>query len=180
MPKIKKEEFDLLYSDEITKKEYDRILSKMDTRLSEIVKALHKNSKAPKNPRWWFDYGNVDYRSEDTRGYFDPKEYKTETLIGGEYLDIPEPYGGYGCDSYFPTRWFWEDFEEEMKSEIKKEKERLEQEEEKKKTNVIKNKQKKKTVLNTITSKLTKDEIKYLSKLTQLDKKLLKDIASGV
>ena len=62
----------------------------------------------------WFDYGNCNYESENSNGYFDIDEYKEDISVGGE-CSLPDPYG---CDYGFPTRWLWEDFEEEAKKEI--------------------------------------------------------------
>ena len=57
--KITKEEFDSLYSNNITKKNYDIIISKIDERFSEIIRKIIPNL----NRKGWYDYGNCDYES---------------------------------------------------------------------------------------------------------------------
>ena len=80
--KITKEQFESLYSDKITKKEYDHIISLITDRFSEICKKIIKHHND-----MWFDYGNCDYYSENSGGYFDPKEYKNFIEIGGEWVN---------------------------------------------------------------------------------------------
>ena len=120
--KITKEEFDSLYSDSITKKNYDAIVDKIDERFGEIVEILIPKMDA----RGWYDYGNCSYDSDRDAGYFDTDEYKNHIVVGGNSASLPMPY--YGQENSFPTRWLWQDFEEEMKRTVAKCKDELEKE----------------------------------------------------
>lgn len=107
---ITKEEFDSLYSDTITKKNYDEIIAKIETRFIEICgKIVRKTDKY----RGWFDYGNCGYDGDESRGYFDPKRYRNYVEIGGEWINLIEPLAE-DFDLCFPTKWLWEDFEAEV------------------------------------------------------------------
>lgn len=162
--KITKEQFDKLYSKDVSKKEYDNIISKIDERFAEIC-----NKILLKNPRRWYDYANCDYNSENSNGYFDPEEYKLEIAIGGEYASLPEPFYSYPYEdknSYlencFPTRWLWEDFEKEFKTQVKKYKLEILKEKEMAKNKRLELKNKKSEFKKIIQSKLTKEELKYI------------------
>lgn len=161
--KITKEQFDKLYSDNISKKEYDEIINLVDKRFGEVVILVYPKIT---NGRGWFVYGNYNYNSENDEGYFDLEQYKTEIEVGGEYTKFPEPYcfcdNGWG---YIPTRWLWTDDKEilkefnkeveKCKNEKVKEKELLKQKREE-----LKNKKAK--FREIIESKLTKEELKYI------------------
>src|SRR6185295_14907449 len=106
--KITKEKFDRIYDENISKKEYDQIIEEIDERFFEITRAISK-----KNPEMWIDYSNCNYGHDDcSDGRFDPEDYKEFIYIGGEFVNIPKPYG---YDNSFPTRWLWEDFEQEFR-----------------------------------------------------------------
>lgn len=150
--KITKEEFYKLYSEDITKKEYDTIISKIDIRFNEICVAI-----IPKRDRMWFDYSNCDYGSDDSGGYFDPQEYNEFISIGGGFADLPEPYG-----DGFPTRWLYEDFEDEFKSKVAEHKEKEAQAKLKAKNQQEELKARKAEMKKIIGSKLTKEELKYI------------------
>jgi hypothetical protein len=159
---ITKQQFDSLYSDKITKKEYDKIISEIDYRFDEIVLLINPNIK--KNGGW-FVYGNFDYESEQDEGYFDIWDFENKINIGGE-CSFPEPYyfssQGQG---YIPTRWLWTNNDEillEFNSEVEKAKlDKLNKKEALKKQREIL-KEKKKQVKEIILSKLTKEELKYI------------------
>lgn len=148
---ITKQEFDSLYSDEITKKQYNQIVEKIDIRFVEIIKILFPN----KSKYSWFCYGN-DIES------FSPEDYKEDIQVCGENLNNDDFFDCYDC-GYFPTRWLWEDFEKEYKQDISQF--RLEKEKVKKaaadKRKLLK--EKKIEMKAIIQSKLTKEELKYIS-----------------
>ena len=152
--KITKEEFDSLYSDSITKKNFDAIMQKIDKRFGEIVEIL-----IPKMPqRGWYDYGNCSYgRDDESGGYFDKDDYKENIVVGGEYARLPLPY-----DNCFPTRWLWQDFEEEMKLAVDKYKEEFEKLKIANKQRYIAAKAKKDLLKKQALAKLTEEECRAL------------------
>lgn len=152
--KITQKEFDSLYSDSITKKDYDAIITKIDTRFTEIVTYL--NPKVLENG--WFDYDNCSYGSDGSNGFFEPERYKKEIGIGGECPELKYPYG-----SYIPTRWLWEDFKEEFDRETTAYEKNVEAKKLKEKTEVLKQELGKKELQKSIKAKLTKDELKVIS-----------------
>ena len=150
---ILKEEFDSLFSDSISKKQYDLIIEKIDKRFKEICLKFLIIEK-----RGWFDYDNGDYESEKTGGYFDPKEYKENIGIMGEWID-----GRPGWDLEFPTRWLWENFEKEMKDVEKKFKLKQLEIEKKNKNKKEKEKARFEELKSSVKSKLTSEELKIIN-----------------
>ena len=143
------EQFNLLYNENITKKEYDRIICLVNQRFVEICNHIYKIG-----PSSWFDYDNGNYKGKE--GYFDPEEYRDYIGVIGECLTpIVSEY-----ESSFPTCWLWEsDFMKHIEREEKKKK----QKEEKKKKTREENLKKKKLVIHNIKSKLTAEELKFVS-----------------
>lgn len=146
MPKITKAEFDSLYDDNISKKKYDAIIAKIDTRFYEIVSFM-----APRVNE-----------GEDSGGYFEPEDYKEEIAVGGSWAELPPPYD-YESDNSFPTRWLWEDFEEEFKREVAKAKQKEVSEKLNAKQKRDDLKARKATMRPIIEAKLTKEELKYIT-----------------
>lgn len=155
--KITKQEFDKLYDNNISKKEYDSIIDKIDDRVSDIVHIMVPNATKGNN---WYAYGNVDYYDENSGGEFDPTEYKKYIEIGRS-CSLPGPYDD-EYDNYFPTRWLWEDFEEEFKKETSQYNSNQEKEKDRKKKQREELKLKKEQFKSIIQSKLTKEELKYI------------------
>jgi hypothetical protein len=160
--KITEEQFNKLYSEDISKKEYEQIIALIDARFQEIVNLVFPFIRYGRN---WYVYANVNYDSEGSIGRFDINDYKQEICIGGENK-FPEPY----CNTdegngYFPTRWLWTDNDEivkefnreteKSKNDALKEKERAKQKQED-----LKNR--KAEFRKIIESKLTKEELKYI------------------
>jgi len=143
--KITQDEFLSLYSDTITKKNYDAILVKITDRFDEIIR---KNSISF---QWW-DYNN---ESEDRQGCFEPNTNRADSTIEfhGDFK-LPEPF-----DYRIPVRWLWEDYEEEFKAEVKKYQKKEEEKKEKLKL-VWENK---KNLIKQIKSKLTKEELTLIN-----------------
>ena len=150
MSKIKKGEFDNLYSKDITKKEYDRVINKIDVRFSEIMTTLVPSLKE----HGWFDYDN---NLKDREGYFDTSGYKIKIDVGGEGFELPEPFG-----VSIPTRWLWEDYKEEFKSEVIQYEELKNKLKEHNKMYRDKLKAKRKLLKESIKSKLTKAELNII------------------
>ena len=150
--KITKEEYLSLYDENISKKNYDTIISKIDARFYNIIKGISTRFS-------WFDYDNENGECNKS-GYFEPKRYKETDYISfsGSY-SIPLPYSI--CDG-IPIRWLWEDYEEEFKSEVKKEEIKKFKMKEIEKTKRGELKDKKSKIKEIIRSKLTKEELKFI------------------
>ncbi len=154
---ITKAQFDSLFSEDITKKQYDVIIAEIDKRFHEICKKfIHKESGS--DGRGWYDYGNVSYDDENSEGYFDPEEYKENIQVGGEWIDTSPGY-----DAEFPTRWLWEEnWEEEMKQTSEKYKQEVLAEKQKKKQQRETKKQQAEILKRSIKAKLTSEELKIV------------------
>lgn len=155
--KITKQQFESLYSEEITKKEYDRIIDLINDRIDDIFDVINGRRKNG----CWYVYGNYDYHSEDDCGYFDLDRYKENIELSGEDFSGPEPF----CDGgriYIPTNWLWEDFEDEFNAEVAKAKKEKEKEKAKAKEQREARKVRLKELTQSIKSKLTKEELKVI------------------
>ena len=153
---ITKEQFKSLFGPNIKKSDYDTIISKIDKRFSEIVVTLKPSIVNGGN---WFVYGNYDYRSENDEGHFDPHQFEDNISIGGENNGLNIPF-----DYEFPTKWLWEsDYLVQYNKEVElfklKEEQRKDLEKAKKQVKV----NKKLEMKQVIQSKLTKEELKYIS-----------------
>lgn len=147
---ITKELFDRLYSDSITKKEYDQIVEQVTGRVNVIVRKMRKP-----HPNFWWDYDNCSYEGENSNGYFDPQEYKEEIGIGGEWVNFPEPYD----DGNFPTRWLWqENWEEEFHAHVTKYQSDKIKEKERLKKQKMTRESKRKVLQDSAMQKLTPEE----------------------
>lgn len=156
---ITQEEFDSIYSDDISKKNYDIIIGKINDRFSFVMTTICPSLKK----KGWFDYGNLSWERDGHAGHFDPEWYKEEIELGGEDFDLSAPYGG-AEPTWIPTKWLWEDdFKEQFDSEVKKAalEEKLEKEKLKKKRE--EKKAKKSEMKKLISSKLTKEELKFVT-----------------
>ena len=152
--KITKEEFDELYDENIIVKRQNEILHKIDDRFSEICKKFLKI----KPNRGWFDYDSVDVYSENSCGYFCTSQYRDQIYINGEWIDPPKGY-----DLSFPTRWLWEDFEEELASTTAAAEIAEVEAKAKKKQKLQDRKEKRKELAASIKSKLTSEELKCIT-----------------
>ena len=147
---ITKKEFASLFSEDISKRDYDRIIEKIDKRFVEICDQF----LVKKDPAYWFDYCNGSYSDDCAEGYFDPVYYKDSIGIIGENIDPPPGY-----DFEFPTRWLWEEnFQDEVKAA-----------EEKERIRVIKlqaareeKKRREEKIIESIRQKLTAEELKFV------------------
>jgi hypothetical protein len=81
--KIDKAEFDSLFSDTITKKDYDSIIAKIEQRCSYIVNTFSSHLE-------WWDFNNLGYEDE-IPGSFDPEKYKNYIGYSGT-LSVPKIY----------------------------------------------------------------------------------------
>ena len=153
--KITKEEYYKLFTPDITKLRYDEIINKIDKRFAEIVLVIAKIDRL----RGWFDYGNCDYDSEESGGWFDPEKYKFNIDVGGRGVKMPKPFDN--CS--FPTRWLWEDFEDEFKQAVYDAK--MQDKQKKSEAAAAREdlKNRKAKMKEIITAKLTKEELKYIT-----------------
>jgi hypothetical protein len=152
MSTVTKEEVESLSSIFITKIDYDKIINKINERFTEICNKLAVNIKNKKS-YGWFDYSNCRYDSEYSGGYFDPVLYKDHIGIGGEYINLPEPYDISEIlqTPYIPTSWLWDDnYFDEFKKEAKKAKPKP-------------TKKHIQTIEKSLKSKLTDEELKYIT-----------------
>lgn len=152
--KLKKTEYDSLFSPDITIKEYNAIKEKICARLDYIVKKICRM-----NHNFWYDYDN-GYGEKD--GYFDEEQYKKYIRLEGD-ISLPEPFN----DLVIPTAWLWEDFEEKFEKEVEQYKKEIELAKEKKKNRreqlKIRKQQLKEKIKKLVDDEmLTKDEAKLI------------------
>ena len=152
--KISKQEFDALYTDDITKKQYDATIAKIEKRFGEIILTICPDANKNNN---WFDYGNCSYDGYPSGGYFDPPRYKENIELGGEWKGLPEPF-----DYSIPTRWLWEDFQADYDAQVKAIKDAEELEKAKQAATSKKKKAAKAKVIEAIRAKLTPEELKLV------------------
>jgi hypothetical protein len=141
------ETFRRLYSPDITQAEHRRILAKIDSRFCEIVASLA--SLGTCDQKMWYDY---------SCGIFNPVEYEEHVEFTGEFINFPEPYS-----SCFPTRWLWEDHEEEMLSEIERLRKKQEDKKKRQKALVIDRKRRRSDLIESVKKKLTAEELSVIS-----------------
>jgi hypothetical protein len=158
---ITKAEFDSLYSNNILKSEYDRIIQKIEKRVWYIWTNLLRISK--RSLKWW-DFDTE--LNEDSPGYFSPTRYKERIRLIGEFSrQYEDPYY-YEYSNSFPTEFLWTN-DEIWQSEVLKNigetitKQKLEKQEAKEKREALK--LKKAEMKAWITSKLTAEELKFIT-----------------
>jgi len=113
--KITKEQFDKLYSDDITKKEYNSTIEHIDVRLEKIIITLLPEMRKRGG---WYDYGNCDPDSEISGGHFDPhyceKYIDLHVYLDSRYREAAKIFEVLGDVFSIPTKWLWEeDFKEQ-------------------------------------------------------------------
>lgn len=154
--KIDKKEFDSLYDDEITKKEYDCVMGRINDRFGEIILDLCPKARGGNN---WFDYGNLSYDGE-VDGFFDPDEYKEWIDVFG-YGNGTEKLKIYGYA--IPTRWLWEeDYVKEFEADVKAEQERELKAKRSRAASAKKRKEKRAKLKKSIEQKLTEEELRII------------------
>lgn len=147
--KITKEQYLSLLDGNITKADYDTIISKIDARFHDILKEICTKFE-------WFDYDNGH---EEKNGYFNPKKYSVFDLI---YFDgvysMSMPYREDGI----PIRWLWEDFLTEFQLEVTKYKIKMDKKFQDQQQQRIELKAKKIKMKKIIQSKLTQEELRFI------------------
>lgn len=152
--KITKEEFDSLFSIDITKRKYDEIIDRINSQAFEIFKEILTLQNRDYKNFYWFDYDNFDPDGPD--GFFDPEKYKENIFFAGDFKQFPV-YG-----NYFPTRFLWEDFESEVLKETKEAIDQQKKENQEKIKKIQEKEEKRKKIIESIQSKLTKEELKLI------------------
>lgn len=146
---IDKEDFDKLFDENLTIKEQARIIELIDERADYICRKY----LLVKNTDTWWDYDNG---SKEVDGQFDAELYR-------EYIDIDcsqlKPWTA-SCNS-FPTKWLWES-DEEIEAEIKSLSDEEQDKKEKAKQKRIDKKKQLDLLKKSISSKLTKEELKVI------------------
>lgn len=159
---ITKELVDKLASDEITKKEYEKIIAVINDKVGDIWCYICEVSNRQLD--WWTFDNDVSYGHGGgfSGGEFDPVEYKEWIEITGEYeLLYKNKY--YPYNNGFPTELLWntdwkETVEENIKESFHKHSESKLSLKIKREETKIKNKK----LIESIRQKLTKEELKLI------------------
>ena len=151
--KVPKADFDRLTSDSITKKEYDKLVESIHSRVNEIVEFMCKGHRLE-----WYDFSNEGGK-DGNPGWFDPVWYKTEIELAGSFT-FPPPYDSPPC---FPTRWIYEDFEDEFKKTVEGNAEAVKKQKAEERNKREAKKAKRDEMISIIKSKLSKEELKFIT-----------------
>jgi len=160
---ITKELVHKLNDENITKREYDDIVDEIGKRVDHIWKTLLKISNRKYR---WSAFQNHEQRPQTRSGFggcFDPEN-------DGDFIRLD---GGFICHSFdgdffdgFPTRFLWTDddiWKSEVLNHIKQNKIKLDQEDRDKKKKAEAKKIERNKIIESIKSKLSKEELKYVS-----------------
>ena len=143
----------------VTKREYDAIIEEIGERVGYVWRKLLKISGRRLN--WYAFQNDVEYDDGDgsSGGSFDPE-------TDGEFIELSGDYASREVDgdfaTGFPTRFLWTDddvWQQEVLNHIDQNKKLKESEKQKAElTKVARTK-----IIESIKSKLTKEELKYVS-----------------
>lgn len=159
--------FKKFLADELTVKQVKVLEPEIAKRFHYIV---HKIAELTGRSVDWYDYsnesGNDNYNSydESTRGYFDTDNYKEHVGYTGDFpLQFSQIARYEKYDEMFPTKWFYTNFEVQLKNEKQEflnEQQRLQEEKEKGKNFELEEMQK---MRDSIMKKLTPEELAYIT-----------------
>lgn len=164
MNKITKEMVDKLSNPDISKREYDSIVSLIYDRVGDIWRDVLKISKRKLH---WYAFSNdveLGHGNGSTGEEFDPVIYKDWIEMTGECDYVDNEF--YEYNDGFPTSFLWTEdgvwqkevlnnFEDSIKkTKLKKDTEKVKREEKKKKRLEI---------MKIIKGKLSKEELKYIT-----------------
>jgi hypothetical protein len=145
-------------------KAYAQAVSKITDRMDYITRHCIKVVGGKFD---WWDWNSEDYESHSAGDFM--LSYDKETIqIRGLWTCTKnnvfiDKYGNeWGIEDGFPTRWLYEDFEEEFESGLKAYKEKEKQRAANAKKTKKKNEEKKKALVAAAATKLTKEERKLL------------------
>lgn len=143
----------------ITKREYDAIIGEIGERVDYVWRELLKISGRKLN---WYAFHNDVYDGEgngSSGGRFDPE-------IDGKFIELSGDYTSRGFDGVFaygfPTRFLWTDdniWQQEVLNHVDQKKKLREAEKKRAELAEIEHKK----IIESIKSKLTKEELKYIT-----------------
>jgi hypothetical protein len=161
--KISKEEYYSIFSDDITKKNYNSLVSKITDRCNFIIRKIAEVQDIKVN---WWDFDNYPSNVDDGNGHFDAKKNDKFITFDGDFDDSKiESDAVFLTDLQFPVEFIWmddEDITKEVKSKFEKNKKELEEKKAKIKERTEALKKTKKEMIDKIKSKLTKEEIRFI------------------
>lgn len=99
---VTKEEYQSLFDPEISKKNYDLICSKVESRIHEIVKFIRTLERHFDSLEYCYPNGGLEF--ENDIGYFEPNE-------NGIQIQFDADIGLTNFNDY----WLWSDYKEEIK-----------------------------------------------------------------
>ena len=157
-----KEEFELIFSEDITIKLRKELLEKINKRFEYIIPKAFDLLDVKVG---WYDFSN---ESEEANGWFDPDRYNrgvTSFRCEHDNTDCEHSF----VDTWqFPNSWYYEDFEEDFLEEVANfDKKRKEREALAKKKRLEKKKKKESFLKKaaafqeSIRAKLSEEEMKY-------------------
>lgn len=156
--------FKKFVADELTVKEVKSLTVSLNERFKYIIEKI---AELTGRSVAWFDYGNNNYDKEygdSNSGFFDTDQYHTNvSYIGEFFVEKKQAYLLQKYDNEFPTKWFYQNFENTLENEIA---EFIIEENNKtiqKTTNKNKAKEDLQKVQESIRKKLTKEELSYIS-----------------
>ncbi len=147
--KISKSDFDKLYDPNVTYKDYMEIIDRIYGRFCEIVEGICKIENRSRSYEF-------EIASED--GTFDPYLHKDYISYYNEYSSFPEPF-----DRKIPTRWLWEDYEDDYTKQVADARLECESSEAEREARAKKLSETFESMKKSIRSKLSPEEIAYLN-----------------
>lgn len=159
---ITEKDFNSLYDETISHKDYHKIINEIEDRVSDILNDLYENKHIDLE---WYCFSNGNEDEESCPGNFDPQIYKDKIELIGD-INIEEYVSNLSGSSHtrsIPTRWLWEEgYLEECKNaqiSFNKKKAALKILQKSKREEL---KTKKQIAIDSIKLKLTKDELKFV------------------
>ena len=159
---LTKELVESLSSDDITRKEYNRILELISERVNEIWRFICAESK--RKLEWWAfrNDRSLGHGNGSTGGEFDPDEDMDFIEIIGENSTSRNNF--YSMNEGFITELLWdEDYKTTVREIIARDNQAEKDDKEKKKNKNTEKKQKKEEIIASIQAKLTPEELKFIT-----------------
>ena len=144
---------------------YNATASKITDRMNYIIRRCLEIAGGKLS--WWDWQCDGDYEDQSSGDFMesydkDQLSIRAEWNIKSEIIFLDKHGGEWGLQDGIPTRWLYEDFEEEFTNGLKAYKEKEKQQKEKAKENRLKRAEEKKVLVKQAASKLTKEERKAL------------------